>query len=187
MAHLRNKCLGKTLKIVAAGSNGAMPHHQPTDRKLRASEPIVIDMGARLDGYCSDLTRTLILGEPDERFWEIYNIVLCAQESCEDGLKSGVNGVQGDALAREVIEAAGYGDNFGHGTGHGVGLAIHEAPRLSPLASDDRLIEGNVVTVEPGIYLPDWGGVRIEDMVVVGLDGIEILTTAHKDPVVTWC
>ena len=170
--------------IVAAGPNGAMPHHHPTDRPLQAGEPIVIDMGARLDGYCSDLTRTFVLGEPDERFWEVYTTVLRAQQTCEMSLKAGLNGVEADELAREVIEAAGYGDQFGHGTGHGVGLAIHEAPRLSPIASDDPFPEGCVVTVEPGIYLPDWGGVRIEDMVVVGADGIEVLTSAHKQPTV---
>ena len=120
--------------IVAAGPNGAMPHHHPTDRPLQAGEPIVIDMGARLGGYCSDLTRTFVLGEPDERFWEVYTTVLRAQQTCEMGLKAGLSGVEADALAREVIEAAGYGDQFGHGTGHGVGLAIHEAPRLSPIA-----------------------------------------------------
>ena len=171
--------------IVAAGPNGAMPHHRPSDRPIRAGEPIVIDMGARMDGYCSDLTRTVVPGQPDGRFWAIYQTVLRAQQACEAGLQAGMTGVQGDALARDVIAAAGYDDYFGHGTGHGVGLAVHEAPRLSKLASDDPLPEGSIVTVEPGIYLPGWGGVRIEDMVVVGDTGVEVLTTAHKRPVIT--
>jgi Xaa-Pro aminopeptidase len=170
--------------IVASGPNGAMPHHRPSTRQIELGEPIVIDMGCILDGYCSDMTRTVVLGEPDARFWEIYNIVLRAQQACEDGLRAGMLGKEGDALSREAIKKAGYGDRFGHGTGHGVGLAIHEAPYLSPTRGDTRLEEGTVVTVEPGIYLPGWGGVRIEDMVVVGQPRSLILTTAHKFPVV---
>lgn len=171
--------------IVAAGSNGAMPHHRPCDRPINAGEPIVIDMGCRLDGYCSDMTRTIALGEPDGRFWEVYRTVLRAQQTCEDGLKAGLTGNAGDRLARDVIAGAGFKDNFGHGTGHGVGLAVHENPRLtfSP-AGEGVLPVGAVVTVEPGIYLPGWGGVRIEDMVVVGESRCQVLTTAHKHPLV---
>jgi Xaa-Pro aminopeptidase len=171
--------------IVAAGPNGAMPHHRPDDRPIAAGEPVVIDMGCRVDGYCSDMTRTVVLGRPDARFWEIYNLVLRAQQTCVAGLKAGMTGNQGDALARDVIAAAGHGDHFGHGTGHGVGLAIHESPRLTFTAGGaSPLPVQTVVTVEPGVYLPGWGGVRIEDMVVVGEARCQVLTTAHKFPVV---
>ena len=170
--------------IVAAGPHGAMPHHQPDGTEIQAGEPVVIDMGCRVDGYCSDLTRTLVLGEPGMQFWNVYRTVLRAQQVCEDGLKTGLTGKDGDKLARDVIEAAGHGDHFGHGTGHGVGLLIHEQPYLSKTRGDLPLLEGAVVTVEPGIYLPGWGGVRIEDMVVIGRDRSLVLTTAHKQPVV---
>jgi Xaa-Pro aminopeptidase len=169
--------------IVAAGPASAMPHAKPSDRPIRAGEPIVIDMGCTWDGYCSDLTRTLIIGEPDVQFRAIYDTVLRAQQNAEAQIKAGIDGKQADAFARQVIADAGYGDKFGHGTGHGVGLAIHELPVLSML-SEHVLKPGHVVTVEPGIYLPEWGGVRIEDMVVVGEAGVTILTAASKDPVV---
>ena len=171
--------------IVAAGPHAAMPHHRPSDRPIGVGEPVVIDMGCRLDGYCSDLTRTITLGEPDARFWEIYGVVLKAQQACEDGLKAGMLGEAGDRLARNVITAAGHGEHFGHGTGHGVGLAIHEGPYLSPTRGHMEVRTGAVVTVEPGIYLPGWGGVRLEDMVVVGPARALVLTTAHKFPIVT--
>lgn len=170
--------------IVAAGPNGAMPHHRPSDRPIRAGEPIVIDMGCRVDGYCSDMTRTITLGDPDARFWEIFDLVLRAQQACEDGVKAGMLGKDGDALARAVIERAGHSDHFGHGTGHGVGLAIHEDPYMSRTRGDKPLPERSVVTVEPGVYVPGWGGVRIEDMIVVGAARSLVLTTAHKFPVV---
>jgi Xaa-Pro aminopeptidase len=170
--------------IVAAGPNGAMPHHRPGDRPIRAGEPVVIDMGCKLGGYCSDLTRTFTIGEPDAQFWTVYQTVLAAQHACEDEVLAGMLGKDADLLARNVIEKAGHLDHFGHGTGHGVGLAIHENPYLSPSRGDMPLLEGTVVTVEPGIYIPGWGGVRIEDMIVVGRDRCQILTTAHKMPVV---
>lgn len=171
--------------IVAAGPHGAMPHHRPSDRPIQAGETITIDMGCKVGGYCSDLTRTFVLGAPDARFWEIYDLVLRAQRACEDGLKAGMTGNAGDALARDVISAAGHKEHFGHGTGHGVGLAIHEDPRLTYTAAGEAEVQdGAVVTVEPGVYLPGWGGVRIEDMVVVGKDRCHILSTAHKAPVV---
>ena len=166
--------------IVASGPKGAMPHARPGDAPLRAGEPIVMDIGARMDGYHSDLTRTVCLGEPDDRFREIYDIVLRAQLAAEEGIRAGMTGREADALARSVIEEAGYGEYFGHGLGHGVGLAVHEKPRLSKLSEEEVLQPGMVVTIEPGIYLPDWGGVRIEDMVVVGEDGVEVLTHASK-------
>ncbi len=172
--------------IVAAGPNGAMPHATVSDRAIRAGEPIVIDLGAALDGYHSDLTRTIYLGEPDERFREIYGLVLGAQLAAEDrieGIKPGMTGKEADAIARRVIEEAGYGEQFGHGLGHGVGLAVHEKPTLGKL-SDDVLRPGMVFTVEPGIYIPGWGGVRIEDMVVLREDGVEVLSQATKEPIV---
>ncbi|HEU5316467.1 MAG TPA: aminopeptidase P family protein [Chloroflexota bacterium] len=171
--------------IVASGPNGAMPHHRPSDRAVREGETITIDMGCKVGGYCSDLTRTVVLGEPDATFWGVYDTVLRAQQTCEGRLRAGMTGKAGDALARDVIAAAGHGEHFGHGTGHGVGLAIHEQPRLTYTAAGEATVpEGAVVTVEPGIYVPGWGGVRIEDMVVVGKDRCHVLTTAHKAPII---
>jgi Xaa-Pro aminopeptidase len=166
--------------IVAAGPDGAKPHYRPAAREIPAGVPIVIDMGASVNGYHSDMTRTLVIGEPDARFREIYSLVLEAQEKAEAQIRAGMSGVEADAIAREVIEAAGHAEHFGHGLGHGVGLAVHEAPRLSFTASEDPLQPNMVVTVEPGVYLPDWGGVRIEDIGVVGEDGLEILTQTPK-------
>lgn len=169
--------------IVGGGPNGAMPHHAAGDRPLQAGEPIVIDMGAIVDGYHADMTRTICLGRPDDQFWTIYNLVLAAQERAEKGMRAGMPGADVDRLARQVIADAGYGEQFGHGLGHGVGLATHELPRLSSLATEP-LPPGAAVTVEPGIYLPGWGGVRIEDVVLVGEDGAEILTGTSKEPIV---
>lgn len=170
--------------IVASGPNGAKPHAVPTERTIGRSEPIVIDMGARVDGYHSDLSRTISLGEPDERFREIYDIVLEAQERAEEGIREGMTGREVDALARQVIKGAGYGEYFGHGLGHGVGLSMRdELPRASRV-SGDLLRLGSVLTIEPGIYIPHWGGVRIEDVVVVGKEGAEVLSTASKEPIV---
>ncbi|MFH1147082.1 MAG: aminopeptidase P family protein [Pseudomonadota bacterium] len=152
--------------IVASGPNAAKPHAVPTDRKIGGGEPIIIDMGMRLNGYCSDMTRTVFLGSPPPELAEIYRIVREAQVAAIEALKAEIKGVDADRSAREIIKSAGYGDAFGHALGHGVGLAVHEAPRLGPL-SRDRLKPGMVVTVEPGIYLPGRGGVRLEDMVVI--------------------
>ena len=170
--------------IAAGGPNGAMPHAVPSERPIVPGEPIVLDLGATVEGYRSDLTRTVCLGQPDARFREVYALVLAAQEAAETGLRPGLTGKEADALARQVIVDAGYGQAFGHGLGHGVGLDIHERPRLG-LRAEERLEPGMVVTVEPGIYLPGWGGVRIEDLVVITDSGIENLTAAAKDPVVT--
>jgi Xaa-Pro aminopeptidase len=162
--------------IVAAGDNSARPHHEPGDRILQAGDPVIIDMGGRVDGYCADITRTYCLGPADEHFQKIYNLVRAAQVKAEQELRAGMDSLDGDALAREVIAAAGYGEAFGHSLGHGVGLAVHEAPSLSP--STERrttLRAGSVVTVEPGIYLAGWGGVRLEDMVLLKDDGAEVL------------
>lgn len=169
--------------IVASGPNGALPHLRPGEQIIQAGEPVVMDLGCVVDGYCSDVTRTVCLGEPkDEKYMEIWNLVLQAQEETEAGIKAGITGVDGDKLARDIITEAGYGDYFGHGLGHGVGLAIHEDPKLS-FMYPEQIPDGAVLTVEPGIYLPGWGGVRIEDMVVVREGGIEVLTGAAKVPV----
>lgn len=167
--------------IVAAGPNGAMPHATVSERAIQAGEPIVMDLGATFDGYHSDLTRTIYLGEPDEGFREVYELVLSAQQAAEETIKPGMTGKEADAIARRVIEEAGYGEQFGHGLGHGVGLAVHEKPRLGKL-SEDVLKPGMVFTVEPGIYIPSWGGVRIEDIVFLGEDGVEVVSQATKEP-----
>ncbi len=165
--------------IVAAGPNGAMAHHMPTDKVIQQGEPIVIDMGAKVGGYCSDITRTVVVGEPDEMFHKIYGIVLDAQLTAIDRVRTGMTGEEADGLARDVIADAGYGDNFGHSLGHGVGLAVHEIPRVSP-RSQDPLDINSVFTVEPGIYLSGWGGVRIEDIVILGQEGATPLSKASK-------
>jgi Xaa-Pro aminopeptidase len=165
--------------IVAAGPHGARPHHSASDRPIEAGEPIVIDMGAQVGGYAGDLTRTIWVGEPTPRLRGVYNVVASAQRAALDALRAGLTGKEADAAARDVIEAAGYGDQFTHGLGHGLGIRVHEAPSLGK-TSTDVLQAGNVVTVEPGIYLPDWGGVRIEDVGVVETDGFRVLTAAPK-------
>jgi Xaa-Pro aminopeptidase len=165
--------------IVAAGPNGAMAHHQPSDRPIIRGEPIVIDMGAKVGGYCSDITRTVVVGEPDETFRRVYDTVLGAQLTAINTVKVGMTGEECDGLARTVIAEAGYGDNFGHSLGHGVGLAVHEFPRVSP-KSPDLLQTDTVFTVEPGIYITGWGGVRIEDIVILGSDGATTLSKASK-------
>ncbi|MEE8369575.1 MAG: M24 family metallopeptidase, partial [Dehalococcoidia bacterium] len=165
--------------IVAAGPWGAMPHAQPRDRPIEAGEPIVIDMGVRLGGYCSDLTRTIVIGKPDRKFEQVYDIVLSAQLTAEELLQGGMSGEEAHLLAHNVITEAGYGDNFGHGLGHGVGLLVHELPRLAK-TSKDELKDGMVLTVEPGIYLPGWGGVRIEDMAVIENGKARVMTQAPK-------
>jgi Xaa-Pro aminopeptidase len=165
--------------IVAAGPNGAMAHHMPSDKVIAEGEPIVIDMGARVNGYCSDITRTVVVGEPDDAFRKIYDIVLGAQLTAINTVRAGMSGEECDELSRGVIVNAGYGDNFGHSLGHGVGLAVHENPRVSP-TSTDTLEPEMVFTVEPGIYLTGWGGIRIEDIVVLGENGATPLSKASK-------
>jgi Xaa-Pro aminopeptidase len=143
-----------------------MPHHVPGNRPHQSGEPIIVDWGARVRGYCSDITRTISLGEPDEQFRRLYSVVLGAQAKAEDRIRSGMIGSKGDALARKVIADAGLGEAFGHSLGHGVGLAIHENPRLGR-TSQDVLEDGMVFSIEPGVYLPGWGGIRIEDLVTL--------------------
>ncbi len=165
--------------IVAAGPNGALPHHRAGERAIQEGEPIVIDMGAKYQGYCGDLTRTVVIGAPDETFCRVYDIVLGAQLTAMATVQAGMTGADADGLGRKVIELAGYGDNFGHGLGHGVGLAVHEYPRVGP-NSQGLLQEGMVFTIEPGIYLSGWGGVRIEDVVVLEKGGARALSKAIK-------
>ncbi len=166
--------------IVAAGPNGALPHAEPGPREIGAGELVVFDMGAELDGYCSDCTRTFATGDPGTEASEIYELVRQAQAAALEALRPGLSGREADAVARELIEAAGHGERFGHGLGHGVGIEVHEAPRLAA-SSEDQVRAGNVVTVEPGVYLPGKLGVRIEDLVVVGEDGIRNLSGLDKE------
>jgi Xaa-Pro aminopeptidase len=164
---------------VGAGPHGARPHHSATDRPIQEGEPIVIDMGAKVDGYCADLTRTVVLGEPTPLFHERYNLVLTAQQAALDAIRPGISGKEADAAARDVLVTAGAGEAFFHGLGHGVGLLIHEAPSLGQ-ASEDVLQPGQIVTIEPGVYFDGWGGIRIEDLAVVTESGIEILSNSPK-------
>lgn len=166
--------------IIASGPNGAMAHHEPGERVMQENEPIIIDWGARMDGYRSDNTRTITFGDGDAKFHEIYNIVKRAEENAIAKIKGGMTGKEADALARDILTAAGY--ELGHGIGHGVGLAIHEEPRLSGL-NEEPLPAGAVVTIEPAIYIPGWGGVRIEDMVLLQDNGAKLLTDVVKNPV----
>lgn len=163
--------------IVASGPNGAEPHAEPGGRIIAKGEPVIFDVGAKKDGYCSDISRTVVAGGVDgagEKFKEIYAIVRKAQLKAIAEIMPGMTGAQADAIAREVISEAGYGQRFGHSLGHGVGLATHEAPSVGP-NSEEILKPGMVFTVEPGIYLPDWGGVRLEEMVVLTESGCELL------------
>jgi Xaa-Pro aminopeptidase len=166
--------------IAAAGPSSALPHAKPTDRPITDGEPIILDIGARWKGYCSDLSRTLCLGPRGERFLAIYELVLKAQISALDAIEAGMTGAQADGIARGVIDQGGYKDAFGHGLGHGVGLAVHERPRIS-LNSTDVIQENMVFTVEPAIYIVGWGGVRIEDTVVVRNGKVQPLTKAAKN------
>ena len=166
--------------IVAAGPNGALPHAEPGEREIGRGELVVFDMGAQLDGYCSDGTRTFATGEPGEGAREVYGLVLEAQLAALAAIAPGVTGHDADTVARKLIADGGHGERFGHSLGHGVGLEVHEGPRLSQ-RSDDVLEPGEVVTVEPGIYLPGELGVRIEDFVVVTDDGYRNLSGLPKD------
>ena len=167
--------------IIASGPRTALPHARTSRRVVAPGDLLLIDFGAIVDGYCSDVTRTVVVGaEPTERQREIHGLVHRAQRAALQGLRSGLSGRQGDALARDVIEQAGYGDAFGHSLGHGVGLEVHEGPRLARTA-DEVLEPSAVVTVEPGVYLEGWGGVRIEDDVVLKPTGAELLTEYPRD------
>jgi Xaa-Pro aminopeptidase len=165
--------------ILISGPKTSLPHGVPSERKLQRKDFVTIDFGARFKGYCSDMTRTVIIGEPSEQQLSIYNAVLDAQNKALEAIKPGLKGKDIDDVARRHISDRGYGNYFGHGLGHGVGLEIHEAPRLSPNV-ENVLLPGMVVTVEPGIYIKHFGGVRIEDMVVLTEKGCENLTHSEK-------
>ena len=166
--------------IVAGGPNAALPHSRPTDREIQPGETVVVDAGALVDRYCADCTRTFATGPLPEQLEGAYAVCLEGQQAGLEDARAGTTGIDADAAARTVIDDAGFGELFGHGLGHGVGIEVHEAPRLSR-ESRDTLATGNVVTVEPGIYFPDEGGIRIEDLVVVTEDGPEILTSFTKE------
>jgi Xaa-Pro aminopeptidase len=166
---------------VASGPNAAIPHHKPGDRPVQAGEPIWIDIGARVDGYCSDITRTVLLGQPDDQYRRVWHKVLEAQKRALGFIRPGRNGRECDAVAREYLTSVGLGEAFGHSLGHGVGLLIHELPTLSTRSDDEQKLEpGMVVTVEPGAYIEGWGGVRHEELAVLTDGGLEVLTRAAK-------
>lgn len=165
--------------IVASGPNAALPHHRPSERRICPGEPVVIDIGARVGGYCSDLTRTICLGQHDTQFNHVYGTVLKAQLAAIAMIHEGTSGTEADGAAREVITDAGFGQAFGHSLGHGVGLNEHEQPRLGA-NSTDTLVSGMVFTIEPGIYLTGWGGVRIEDLVLLENGKIKLLSKSRK-------
>ncbi len=166
--------------IVASGVNGAMPHATATDRRIKKGDLITFDFGAEADGYFCDITRTICIGKPTPRQREIHALVLKAQDAAIRSIRAGMSCRAVDAVARDIIKRAGYGDHFGHGTGHGIGLMVHEGPSISPL-SRDRVERDMLFTIEPGVYIPGWGGVRIEDMVLVTETGVKVMTTLPRD------
>lgn len=169
--------------IVASGERGALPHGVATDKIIEKGEFVTLDIGAVFEGYHSDMTRTVAVGEVDSKLKEIYDIVLQAQIKSLESVRAGKTGLEVDKVARDIISENGYGDYFGHGLGHGVGLEIHEAPRVSP--ASEQILESNmIITIEPGIYLPSIGGVRIEDLVVVLEQGARVLSHSSKELIV---
>jgi Xaa-Pro aminopeptidase len=167
--------------IVASAEHGALPHAEPRDVAIARGVLVTIDWGAQLDGYCSDCTRTYATGTPNGEAVEVYELVLRAQEAALGAVRAGISGREVDGVARALIEEAGHAEHFGHGVGHGVGMEVHEAPRLSRTAGEEPLRAGNVVTVEPGVYVPGRLGVRIEDLAVVQERGCERLTSLPKE------
>jgi Xaa-Pro aminopeptidase len=176
----RRGCEPSFQSIVASGPHSAIPHAPISDRVIQADEPLKIDIGARVDGYCSDMTRTVCLGTPPDRLRELHALVLRAQETAEREIRPGMTGREADDIGRSIIAQAGYGDQFTHGTGHGIGLEVHEPPWLSQSRGSHTLGPGMVFSVEPGVYLPGWGGVRIEDLVVLEADGTRVLPRSSK-------
>ena len=166
--------------IVASGINGSKPHHSPTDKYISDNEAITIDMGAKYKGYCSDLTRTIFIGDPDEKFKKIYTTVLKAQLISMETAKPDMTGEEIDKIARDIITSEGYGEYFGHSLGHGVGIEIHENPGVGP-NSKNNIKPGMVYTIEPGIYIENWGGIRIEDMVIMTENCNNLLSHALKE------
>lgn len=178
--HRENGCQSLAFEtIVASGPNAALPHHKPVNRVIKSGEPVTIDMGGRFDGYCSDFTRTLCIGEPDDTFKKVYDTVLGAQLAAISLIKTGITGKEADGFARIVIEESGYGEQFGHSLGHGIGVVAHEKPGVGP-SSNDILEDGMVFSIEPGIYIPGWGGVRIEDLAVLDNGVIHVLSKGTK-------
>ena len=169
--------------IVAVGERSALPHANLTDKKVEDGKVVLLDFGCVYNGYCSDMTRTVVVGYADDKTKNMYNTVLTAQTEALKNIKSGVSGIAIDKIARDIITDAGYGDKFNHALGHGVGLKVHEQPTLSP-RSEDILKTGNVVSVEPGIYVEDFCGIRIEDIVIVRDNGCENLTHSTKDLII---
>ncbi len=167
---------GVSFPVIAAfGENSALPHAIPGERRLKAGEPLLFDWGARLDGYCSDISRSFCIGKPDPLFKKIFRAVCDAQQKAVEAIHPDASARKVDRAARSLIRRRGFKGRFGHGLGHGVGLAIHEAPRMGPSAKETLIAPGMVFTVEPGIYIPEWGGIRLENMVVVRKDGAEVL------------
>jgi Xaa-Pro aminopeptidase len=166
--------------IIASGKNGAMPHASVTNKRIKQGELVTFDFGAEAEGYFSDITRTYCIGRPTARQREIHALVQAAQSAGIKSVRPGMTCKAVDAAARETIKKAGHGDHFGHGTGHGIGLMVHEGPSVSPL-SRDRVAQDMVFTVEPGVYIPDWGGVRIEDMVLSTKSGAKVLTALPRE------
>lgn len=165
--------------IIAGGAASAMPHAQPTERLIHENEPVVVDLGVKLNNYCGDLTRTFWFGEKNKRFEELYHLVLEAQTQAIAKIKHSNTGAEADAFARDVISQAGYGQEFGHSLGHGIGLAVHELPRIG-VSGDSLLSDGMIFTIEPGVYIPGWGGIRIEDDVVLECGKIRQLSKKAK-------
>lgn len=166
--------------IVASGPRSALPHARSSSRRIESGDFLLLDFGAETGGYCADVTRTFVVGQASDEQREVYEVVRVANESAARRVRAGMTGKDADAIARDYIEQRGYGDLFGHSLGHGLGLEVHEAPRLARTA-DGALAEGAVVTIEPGIYRPGWGGVRIEDDVFLGADGPKILTSFPRE------
>jgi Xaa-Pro aminopeptidase len=161
--------------IIASGPRSALPHARSSTRSIQSGDFLLMDFGAEVDGYCSDITRTVVVGKASDEHRAVYDVVKVANERASGGVRAGMTGRDADAIARQYIERAGYGELFGHSLGHGIGLEVHESPRLARTA-ENALPENAVVTIEPGVYRPGWGGVRIEDDVVLGADGPQILT-----------
>jgi Xaa-Pro aminopeptidase len=166
--------------IVASGPRSALPHAHSTERTIGNGDFLLLDFGAETHGYCADVTRTFAVGRATSEQREVYDVVRVANENAARGVRAGMTGRDADAIARDYIQQRGYGDLFGHSLGHGLGLEVHEAPRLARTA-DGALAEGAVVTIEPGIYRPGWGGVRIEDDVFLGAEGPRILTNFSRE------
>lgn len=168
--------------IVAAGENSSLPHYRPGDREVRSGDIVLVDFGAVVEGYHADMTRTLVIGEPDDEYRHVYDVCMGALHAAEETIHAGMNCRDAHEVAHEYLRQHDYGDNFGHSLGHGVGLSIHEEPALSPRAPEKATIPLNsAITLEPGIYISGWGGIRIEDLVIARNDGVEILTQTTKD------